>query len=74
MTKKELNKQYEERYQNEIKAGATIEINHSLPYVAIKINNGDEYFFQDEEASNLLKEVPDYINEEVYIIAIAQNW
>jgi len=74
MTQEEIVKQYEERYEAEIKAGATIEINHSLPYVAIKMSNGDEYFFQGEEASNLLNEVPDYINEEVYLIASAQNW
>jgi len=65
---------YTMRANAERKAGTTIEINHSLPYVAIDFRDGSDYFFQGEEASNLLDEVPDNINEEDYILAIAQGW
>ena len=69
-----LVEQYEDRADAEREAGTTIEINSGLPYVAIEFTNGDEYFFQDEEADELLDEVPDNINEEDYILAISQNW
>ena len=67
-------KDYEERARSEREAGATIEINEHLPYVAIKMSDGSEYFFQGEEASMLLDEVPDNINEEDFILALAQGW
>jgi hypothetical protein len=38
------------------KSGQTIEINYNLPYVAVNNNNGDKYFFQGEEADNLIEE------------------
>ncbi len=69
-----LVKQYEQRAAAERKDGTTIEINNGIPYVAIEFPNGDEYFFQGEEADNLLNEVPENINEEDYLLAIAQNW
>jgi len=55
-------------------AGGTIEINNGLPYVAIKQPNEEKYFFQGEEAENLLNEVPEDINEEEYIIWVSQGW
>ena len=67
-------KDYEERARSEREGGATIEINTHLPYVAIKMSDGSEYFFQGEEASMLLDEVPDNINEEDFILALAQGW
>lgn len=67
-------KDYEERARSEREAGATIEINEHLPYIAIKMSDGSEYFFQDEEASMLLDEVPDNIRSEDFILAIAQGW
>ncbi len=65
---------YEKRANAERNAGSTVEINHRLPYVAVTLSGGDEYFFQGEEASDLLDEVPDNINEEDYILAVAQGW
>jgi hypothetical protein len=59
--------------------GMSVEINWSLPYVAVNLGqneHGDdiEYFFQGEEADNLLEEVPDWINEDDYILWSAQGW
>ena len=58
----------------EFEAGGTVEINHGLPYVAVTCSNGDEYFFQGEEAENLIDEVPEYVNEEDYIMYSSMNW
>lgn len=66
--------QFEERAENEIKAGGSIEINYRIPYISIKLSDGNEYFFQDFEAQELLDEVPDVISSEDYILAIAQTF
>jgi hypothetical protein len=59
--------------------GQTIDINYSLPYVAIDCQDGTEYFFQGEEASNLIKEAEDsklskYCSIEDIILWQAQGW
>lgn len=74
MTRAELRKDTEHRARCEREAGGHIEINQGLPYVAITMSDGAEYFMQGEEASNLLDEVPDWVNEEDYILAQAQGW
>ena len=74
MTEQELKRQYCQRYLDEIEAGSTIDINASLPYVGIDMSNGDEYFFQGEDAENLLNDCPGWINKEVYLLVMAQNW
>ena len=74
MTTEELEKRYYERYKAEIDAGSTIKIDDFLPYVGIEFSNGDEFFFQGEEAENLLAEVPEWCNAEVYLLATAQGW
>jgi len=56
MTNQEMKQQIEQSAQFELEAGASIEINNGLPYVAITMSNGDEYFFQESEASDLLDE------------------
>lgn len=56
MTNQEMKQQIEQSARFEVKAGATVEINNGLPYVALTMSNGDEYFFQGEEASELLDE------------------
>lgn len=38
------------------------------------MSDGSEYFFQGEEASDLLDEVPDNLAPEDYILAVAQGW
>jgi len=74
MIREELLNQIKETVKAFYSAGGTIEINSGLPYVAIKQPNEEEYFFQGEEAENLLNEVPEDINEEEYIIWISQGW
>lgn len=65
---------YEARAEAEMNAGATIELNRYPCYVAITMSDGSEYFFQDEEAEDLLNEVPDNISATDYILALAQGW
>ena len=74
MTTHQLIKQYERRARDEREAGGSIRIDRRLACVAITMSDGSEYFFQDEEASRLLADVPEWINEEDYLLAIAQNW
>ena len=74
MTEQKLAQQYEMRANAERGAGGQIEINHRYGYVAITLSDESEYFFQGEEVDNLLSEVPDWINEEDYLLAVAQNW
>lgn len=54
--------------------GGKIEINYGLPYVAITQTDGEEWFIQNEEADNLLEEIPEDVNDEHYIIWISQGW
>jgi hypothetical protein len=56
-----------------------IEINYGLPYVGVNCNDGSEYFFQGEEASQLLEEATLMGNKfnvtiEDSIIYMAQSW
>lgn len=60
------------------KSGQTIEINYALPYVDINAIQ-DIYFFQGEEASNLIEEAVNAGNQfncspEDYILYISQGW
>lgn len=74
MTNEELAKQYTERANAEREAGATIEVNARMAYIAINRSDGTEYFFQGDEAMELYDETPDWINAEDYILAMSQNW
>jgi len=74
MTKAELIKEIEGTADYARAQGDTIEINYRLPYVAVDLVGGYSYFFQGEEASDLLDECPDYVNEEDYILWVAQGW
>jgi len=56
-----------------------IDINFGLPYVGIVCPDGGEYFFQGEEASNLLEEATNTANKfnvsiEDAIIWQSQSW
>lgn len=65
------------QYDEFINNGGTIEINRGIPYVAINFGEKDgsiEFFFQGEEAQSLIDEVPDYINEKVYLVHRAIDW
>lgn len=65
---------YEMRAGYEKFAGSTIEIHHGIPYVAIEFSNGDSYFFQGEEASELIDSAPCNIDVSDFLLAQAQNW
>lgn len=68
-----LLKQYISRAKKERTRGAKVVVNLRVPYVSVKI--GDQsYFFQGEQAENLLSEVPSNIDTEDYLLAIAQAW
>lgn len=67
-------KDYEMRANAERAAGGSVEIDYRLPSVAVELSDGSEFFFQEHEASDLLDEVPENINEEDYILAVAQGW
>lgn len=58
----------------EKEGGAKVEINESMPYISITLRNGNTYFFQGEEASNMLNDCPEDINNEDYFLYIAQGW
>ena len=61
-----------------LKGGQKIEINYSLPYIAI--NTGfEEYFFQGDEANNLIEEaqkskLSNFCTVENIILWQAQGW
>ena len=59
--------------------GQYVKINHSLPWVEVYRGEGDPidtYFFQGEEASDLIDECSklDCVSEEDYILWLAQGW
>ncbi len=56
MTNQEMGAQIEQSAKAEMAAGASIEINYGLPYVALTMSDGSEYFFQGQEASELIDE------------------
>ena len=74
MTNEQYANDLQIRHDAEVAAGGHIEIEHGLPSVAVTMSDGSEYFFQEYEASELLDSVPDYVNEKVYILAMAQGW
>lgn len=55
--------------------GWDVEIDHGLPTVAIKNQDGEtEWFFQGHEAQELLDNVPEDVSEEDYILWSSQGW
>ena len=61
--------------------GQSVTINHSLPWVEVNRgkdddNEADIYFFQGEEASDLLAECDKmpHVSEEDFILWSAQGW
>lgn len=56
-----------------------IDINWGLPYVSINLPTGEEYFFQDEAASEILEQATNTGNKfsvsiENALIWMAQSW
>ena len=73
MTRKQFIKEVEKTAEAARSAGQTIEINRRLPYVAVTTGE-DEYFFQGQDAQELLDSVPDYLDAENCILWLAQGW
>ena len=48
--------QFKDRAQRERDNGATIDINYELLYIVANMSNGDEHYFQDFEALELVNE------------------
>jgi hypothetical protein len=69
---------YKNRAEAERQAGGYVKVNLSLPYVAVTCSNGDEYFFQGEEASALIEEAENAFDGGLaitdYIMAVSQSW
>lgn len=74
MTNQQFAQDLQVRHDAELAAGGSIEITHGLPTVAITLSDGGEFFFQEQEASELLESVPDFVNEAVFLLAMAQGW
>ena len=69
----ELAEQIRQTAEAAIKSGQEVHINSSMPYVAVNTKL-EEFFFQGQEAAELLDSVPDNVNEEDFILFLAQGW
>lgn len=72
-------KSYLKSFENQKEADPIVNINYGLPYVGINCADGSEYFFQGEEASNLLEEAIAASNKfnttvENTLIWMSQGW
>lgn len=56
MTNQEMKVCIETAANYERRAGSTIDINLALPYVAVTIKDSDTFFFQGQEADELIAE------------------
>lgn len=74
MTNEQFAADLQTRHDAELAAGGAIVINHNLPTVSIFLSGGDSFFFQESEAAELIDGVPDFVNEEVFLLAMAQGW
>lgn len=54
--------------------GATVEINKTAGYVAIRLNDGTTFYFQGDEAYDILSDTPDNISEEDWLLSQAIAW
>ena len=57
------------------KSGWKVSINEGIPYVVIENDRtGEEYYFQGDEALDLLDEVPDNVNTSDYLLYISTGF
>jgi len=77
-TKSQVSLDYAMRAKAERDAGGSCVVNSSLPTIAIKMSDESEYFFQGEDAENLIEEYESFdwlvVEIEEYLLAIAQSW
>jgi len=71
---KSLKKQIEQCAEACRKSGGKVEIWNGLPSVSILLSNGEEYFFQEWAATEILKGVPDNVNQKDYLLWAASGW
>jgi hypothetical protein len=79
MTEQQVREMIQETAGAAREEGQTIEINERLPYVAINRGNDSDYFFQGEEAVDLLDEAEAAasvfnVSVEDYLLYSAQGW
>jgi hypothetical protein len=69
---------FERRAKAERESGGYVQINLNIPYIAITMSNGDEYYFQGDEAANLIAEAEKAFHGNIhlqdYLLATAQGW
>jgi hypothetical protein len=63
---KNIKNDIEKTAKSFFEAGGKIDINYGLPYIAIDQPNGENYYFQEDEASEMLKDIPDNVNDKDY--------
>ena len=73
-----MDKDLIERYQlladSEREEGGKVFIHFGIPYISLTTSAGQQYFFQGEEAQNLLDQCPEEIHEQDYLLASAVDW
>ena len=70
----EIDRQIEQRANIARAEGQWVKIELTLPSITVHRGEDDEFHFQEWAAEELLAEVPLYVNDEDYILAIAQEW
>ena len=69
-----IRKQIEKCAKSLIKEGYSVQINEGLPYVGVDDPNGESlYFVQEEQAQELLNQVPSNIEDKHYILWILDS-
>lgn len=77
MTKPEILRDIQLHAQAQRDNGASVVIDYSLLTVTVELANGGEFFFQGEEASELLSDtehVDPRVTAEDMILWLAQGW
>ena len=76
MTNSQLISQVTQRANDAKNAGAKVNIQENMPSLSVTLPNGEEYFFQGEEAESMLADVPSIFShlKEEYFLATSQNW
>jgi len=74
MTQQELAKDIEATASSLREQGYKIVINTMIPTIAIDWPDSDRgWFCQGEEAGDFLKQVPDYVNDEDYLLWVLDS-
>ena len=72
MMKEELIKQFTESAGQ---SNIQVEINTFLPYVSVyRPDDGEEWYFQEHSATELLDSIPEEIHPEEWLKVVANHW